>query len=153
MNGQSSNGTFPLSETVETLIEVLSDFSSDGLCEKEHFAQLLQVGHDNAKEATVGELAFTGKYLYRVFGTMRKQGMESEHYEKLEGEFSKTVHEFQTKLEELIVSAPQHFQEMIRRHYLTVSQPSLKHLMNIVHDFSVLKDWELTVNEAEQRER
>ncbi len=153
MNGQTSNGTSPLSEAVETLLDVLSDFSNDGLREKADFAQLLQVAHDNAKEAIIGDLAFTGKYLYRLFGTMRKQGIKSEHYDKLEGEFSTTVHEFQTKLEELIASAPQHFQEMIRRHYLSVSQPSLKHLMNIVHDFSVLKDWELTVNEAEQRER
>lgn len=139
-----------VNETVREFIDLLDTYAQDGLRERTHLGQLLQLAYDTSNTELVGEMAFHGKYLWKLYGTLRGESPDSEHYEKLEQEFSRTIHEFHAKLSLLISRAPEDFQQMMKKHYLDVSENALKNLLSIARDFYWLKNWEL---EMAQREK
>jgi hypothetical protein len=132
-----------VSDTVSEFIGILDTYAQDGLHERDNLARLLQHAKNSQNTEMVGDIAFLGKYLWKLYGTMRKETPDGEHYEQLEQEFSRTVHEFHAKLGLLITGASEDFREMMEKHYLEASERSLKNLIALSHDFNWLKNWEL----------
>ena len=136
-----------ISDTVRNFVEVLNAYSHATLHERDNLALLLQVAGDSNNKTAVGELAFHGKYLWRLYQTIQKEARESDTYEKLQAEFTRSVEEFQAMIRKLLPSAPQDVSEMFQRHFLSLSPASLQHLLLLAGDLYHLKNWELEFEE------
>lgn len=136
-----------VSPQVNDIIELLSAYAGGRLHDPDGLAGFLQHAHDRGTPEAVGELAFKGKYLARLQMTMRRQTPESELYEKLEQEFSRTVHEFHDMVTEFFADAGEKQREMVERHYLAVSHDALRRLMQLAEDLTWLKNWELEMTQ------
>ena len=134
-------------DQVRDILGMLSEFAGRPLRDPDRFGELLRHGRAAGKATEVGELAFAGNYLTRLVGTMRKQTADSDHYRKLEAEFSRAVHEFHALVRDFVSDGNDALRETVERHYLAVSETSLKHLVALAHDFAVLKDWELAMTD------
>ena len=138
------------SETIDDIIEILSTFSEGRLRDRRAFARFLASGADTARAETIGELAFHGKYVTRLLGTMKKQTPESEHFEGLETEFTRTVDDFRNIVRGFAEQVGGDFEHFVRTQYLDISASSLECLLALANDFSWLKDWEIVMEESRQ---
>lgn len=140
-----------ISSQVRDIIEVLSTYAGGRLHDPVMLGRFLQHATDRNAPETVGDLAFTAKYLTRLQVTMRRQTAETELYTKLEQEFSRSVHEFHAKVTAYVEDAEPDFRETVQRHYLAVTQEALRHLMQLAEDLTWLKNWELEMTQAEAK--
>jgi|GEM_PF-1218554 len=136
-----------VSPQVNDIIELLSAYAGDRLHDPAGLGSFLQHAHDRGSPEAVGELAFKGKYLSRLQLTMRRQTPESELYEKLEQEFSRTVHEFHAMVSDFFADAEEERREIVQRHYLAVTHDALRRLMQLAEDLTWLKNWELEMTQ------
>lgn len=136
-------------DPVKEILETLSAFSGAPLQDPERFGALLRHAESSGKAAQIGELAFAGSYLTRLIGTMRTETAESDHFVKLEEECSRAVHEFHARIGEFVSDADENLRLMIDRHFLSVSETSLRHLVALARDFALLKDWERAMSGTE----
>ncbi len=139
-----------ISETVSEFVDLLMAWSDQGLQDRTMLAQLLQHAHDHDRHAQLGALAFHGAALHRLFGTIRTQSAESEHYPKLEDEFSRILHEFHALLGAMVSGTDGEFAVQVERHYLHVAESSLRNLLQLAGDLAWLKRWELAIDEHDR---
>ncbi len=142
-----------ISEAVSEFIEVLDAYSDSTLKEKENLKTLIQLAGDNKNHASIGDLSFHGKYLWRLYHTFQKEPTDSDKYEKLELEFMKTVSEFGEKIQSVIAAAPDDIVTLFQNHFFAMSHESLHHLLSLAHDFYYLKNWELEYVEENSESR
>jgi hypothetical protein len=138
-----------VSDTVNDFVNLLGRYAQEGLNERENLARLLQHANDTKKTEIIGNMAFRGKYLWRLYATVKRELPDSEHYEKLGQEFSQTVQEFQAILADLITDGDEEFVHLVESHFLTVSESALKNVLSLAQDFYYLKNWELEFVERE----
>lgn len=136
-----------VSPQVHDIIELLSTYAGGRLHDTDGLGGFLQHAQNRGTPEAVGELAFKGKYLTRLQLTMRRQTPESELYEKLEQEFSRTVHEFHAMVSDFFADAEEEQRAMVERHYLAVSHDALRNLMQLAEDLTWLKNWELEMTQ------
>lgn len=142
-----------INNTIKEFIDILDTYARGNLEEKTHLSILLQLAGDAKKESLIGELSFHGKYLWKLFITFSKEPHESDKYEKLQSEFVTTVGEFQEKIKSILLNAPSDIMEIFHRHFFSLSNASLKHLLSLARDFSYLKNWELELEEQNGEDR
>ena len=137
-----------ISPQVRAIAELLSTYARNGLHDARMMERFLQQAEDRGTPAVLGELAFHAKFLTRVEATIRQQTPESELYAKLEQEFSNAVHEFHGRVKDFIEDAEPGFRSLVEKQYLTVSEQSLRNLMQLAQDFTCLKNWELEMTQG-----
>lgn len=138
-----------ISPQVQAISEVLSAYAGGALHDPRMMERFLQHAQNCGRPVSLGELAFTGKYLTRLQGTMRQQTSGTELYDKLEQEFSRAIHDFHAKVGDFIKDAEGDVAEMVRRQVLAVSENALRNLMRLAEDFTWLKNWELDMMQNE----
>lgn len=134
-----------ISPQVEMILEVLQQYTTEGLRDEILFASFMQHAQNSAKQDALGSLAFHGKYLRNLYTTVQKQAQGSEMYEKLEQEFSRAINDFHGMVTEFISDADDQFRSTVERHALVVSETGLKNLLSLAEDFTALKNLELDV--------
>lgn len=139
-----------ISETVSEFVDLLATWSAQGLQDRAMLARLLQHTHDHGRHDQLAAIAFHGAALHRLFGTIRTQSADSEHYPKLEEEFSRLLHELHAMLAEMVSGTDGEFPVQVERHYLTVAESSLRNLLQLASDLAWLKRWELAMTEHER---
>lgn len=139
-----------ISETVSEFVDLLATWSGQGLQDRAMLAHLLQHAHDHGRHDHLAAIAFHGAALHRLFGTIRTQSADSEHYPKLEEEFSRLLHEFHAMLAEMVSGTEGEFAVRVERHYLKVAETSLRNLLQLAADLAWLKRWELAMTEHER---
>lgn len=139
-----------ISETVSEFVDLLATWSGQELADRTMLAHLLQHAHDHGRHDQLAALAFHGAALHRLFGTIRTQSADSEHYPKLEEEFSRLVHEFHAMLGAMVSGTEGEFAVRVERHYLHVAESSLRNLLQLASDLAWLKRWELAMDEHDR---
>ena len=139
-----------VSSTVDEFLTLLDTYAPDGLRERAGMAALLQRAYDTGQTARIGELAFQGKYLWKLFGALQSEPADSDKYESMEREFTRSVREFQSKLAAL--AGPENGESAgdIRQRYLGASVSFLERIIGLAEDFNWLKNWELEMNEHDR---
>ena len=131
--------------TIPDILDLLSHFSGGRLRDAASLGRFLAAAEPGAKSAEIGELAFQGRYLTRLFDTMKKQTAQSEHFAGLEAEFTRALNHFQELIRVFGAGGPAEFTQFCETHYLAVSESALKHLLALAYDFAWLKEWEVTL--------
>ncbi|MFZ1731585.1 MAG: hypothetical protein WBQ23_03795 [Bacteroidota bacterium] len=139
-----------ISPQVEMILEVLQQYTTDGLRDEALFASFMQHAQNSGKQEALGALAFHGKYLRNLYLTVQRQTQESELFEKLEQEFSRAVNDFHGMVSAFVADAEEDFRSTVERHALEVNENGLKNLLALAEDFSALKNLELDVLQNEE---
>jgi hypothetical protein len=138
-----------ISPQVEMILEVLKQYTIDGLRDEALFANFMQHAQVSGKQEALGALAFHGKYLRNLYITVQRQTQGSELYGKLEQEFSRAVKDFHGMVGEFITDADEDFRVTVEQQALEVSENGLKSLLSLAEDFGALKNLELDVLQNE----
>ena len=136
-----------VSSTVRQIVEILQQYTKFSLKDSDRLAAILQHAYDVERTSQLGDLAFSAKYLWKLYVTLEKQPADSEMLEKLETEFSTTIEEFRNRL--MAFAAEGAFKSMVEHHYLSMQPSSLKHLLDLAHDLGWMKNWELDMAQQE----
>jgi hypothetical protein len=132
-----------LSSPVRDILTMLEQFARPGLREPQLFGMFLQHAADAGRQQQLGELAFHGKYLWKLYGNLQKHAIGDEIRDKVEEELTTTLQEFRTMVEDFSSDGAAVFREAVDTRVLVLSGTGLQAIMDIAHDFSWLKNWEL----------
>ena len=140
-----------ITTAVTEILAMLDDFAKPGLLDRELFGQFLQHAADSGKQKDLGDLAFLGKYLWKLYGTLDKHPAGEDIRLKLEEEFASTLPSFRRQLDEFSSGAASDFRSTVESRLLALSGDALKNIMDTAHDFSWLKNWELEMQSRQAR--
>ncbi len=137
-----------ISESVTAFVDLIDRYSRGNLRDRNMLAAILQLAGDAGKPELVGDLAFHGKYLARLYRALRREALEPEVREKLEAEFVEGTAAFQKLLAPLLPRADDETRAMLERHFISLTPNTVPHLLALAEDFSCLKNWELEMREG-----
>jgi hypothetical protein len=136
-----------ISEEVQTIVEILHDYSGQRIADVPVLSMLLQHAGDAARNEELGALCFRAKHVSRVFDTLARHTPETELHAKLQEEFSASIREFHTLLDTFISGAAEELHTIVSSRHLAVTPDGLRQLMTLARDLEWLKNWELDINQ------
>ena len=139
-----------IAEHIRDFVALLDSYSGGKLKEKENLTILLQLAGEGKNQNIIGELAFKGKFLFRLFQTMQKENVDSEVFEKLKAELSHGATELTDQIRILISTAPDAIAQVFERHFFMLTPEAFRHLLALAHDLYYLKNWQLELEESEK---
>ncbi len=141
------------SETVLEFLSILNAYAPDGLRKQDDLACLLQHAYDTKKTGIIGELAFQGKYLWKLQAALRKESSTGESFETLEKELLEAFNTFHEKIAELVQDGAPELLLSFRSSYLQFSEEAAGNIIALAHDFHWMKNWELEMNREQENFR
>ncbi len=129
--------------SVETrdFVEQIDTFSHHKLTQRDAFTMLIELGRRNNQQRRIEEIAFLSKFLSNTYGILKRSTSETEGYEKLTREFQDNLNKAIDELRKLIEAAPEETKEIFSSTFLTMSTQSFKNLLDLLYDFSWVKNW------------
>lgn len=135
MTGRSASG----GNTARAFIDAVEVFKNSAL----NFKELLVHIVSSAQPVVLGELAFHGKYVWKLYRTLQSHALEDEALEKLQGEFARAVDHFKDLLQRPVQTwSDEHREDMDRRFFHT-SQECLRRVIMLAEDFFWVKNVEI----------
>ncbi len=125
--------------TGRAFIDVVEVFKNSGL----NFKSMLVRIVDTAQPTTLGELAFHGKYVWKLYRVLQMSALDDETLENVRGEFVHAVECFRDLLRASTDSWPNEQREDVKRRFLHASQESLQQMVMLAEDFFWVKNVEL----------
>ena len=129
----------PFSNDTEHVLEFLQSACDGGLRKREDIGLLLELAAEMAAHEQINALAFHGKSLYALYAALRRTPGGQEGQELLEREFVAVSERFRAVLSEVMVNASAAEVERLDGLYYQMTRSSLRHLVDLAHDFGVLK--------------
>jgi hypothetical protein len=108
----------------------------------EQLAALLSVASSEEDWKRLLELAFMAKFITKSFDIMKRIGPKGEGYQKLATEFSSNLEKARTLLETIVASKGEAASAIAGR-FLVQSPESVERFLDLMHDLSWLKNWEI----------
>ncbi len=128
---------------ISQFIDSVDSFSQNRLQNKEDVSILLQLSRDEGKEQVFDDLTFHAKYIYRVFGILKRTMPGSEAYPKLSAEFKEGVEKVGTLMRTLVKEAPDDVKYQFMRRYFSMTRECMDNLLGISYDLSWIKNWHI----------
>ena len=128
-----------LSDDTRNVLDFLESFSEQGLRKRNDLGLLFELSADRGAHNEMNDLLFHGTHLYNLFHTLRKATASSQGYENLEKEFSDSVERVRDHVAKALLEAEQVHIERFEVTYYSMTQGSLRNLIDLAHDLSVAK--------------
>jgi hypothetical protein len=129
-------------ETSKFLRE-LEQFSDRTLNFRDEVGLLIDAANQNEKMEAFNNAIFLAKFITKSMGVMRRVGVDGEGYDKLSAEFQSNIHKVSALLKDIIEVAPQEARRSMAPFFLSLTQESLEHLMLLLSDLAIVKNWVL----------
>lgn len=94
--------------------------------------------HNNSDQ--INDLIFTGKIVWNTYSALKKRNQSDEGYDLLEKQFMESVHTLRNSVCQLSIRYTQEEQSRIEEIYLTMSQGTLRNIVDLAHDLSEIKN-------------
>lgn len=128
---------------ISNFIERVDSFSQYRLQNKKDISILLQLSRDEQKKQIFDDLTFHAKFIYRLFGILRRTPPDSETYPKLTAEFNDGCEKVSTLMRTLVKEAPDDVKQPFASKYFKMTHDSLENLISISYDLSWIKNWQI----------
>ena len=129
-------------ETQNLLLEI--ERSSDRtLNYRDEVGLLFEVALDNRSLGVFNEAIFLSKFITKSIGVMNRIGIDGDGYDKLASEFQSNVQKVSTLLRQIVERAPEEHRRSIVPFFLALTPDSLEHLMLLMVDLTIVKNWTL----------
>jgi hypothetical protein len=124
-------------------VNEIDTFSNQKLQHPDAVSLLIEVARASGHEEKIEKVAFLGKFLWSVYGILKRSTSETEGYEKLTKEFKENLEEFISRLSEIIAGAPPEERTNFSSIFLAKTSGSLENLLALISDFRWVKNWSL----------
>lgn len=128
---------------ISRFIDRVNSFSHNRLQNKEDISILYQISRDEGKEEVFEDLTFHAKYIFRVYGILKRTTPDSDTYPKLSAEFKEGVEKVSTLIRTLIKEAPDDVKQRFINKYFTMTHTGLDNLISVSYDLSWVKNWHI----------
>lgn len=143
VRGNARNTFMDLSPPITDLVAALDAFARNGLRRREDLGTLLEVAARTDRTPLLEALSFDAKFANRSMEIMRRIGKDATGYDRLEREVSAALTRVGERLRALIQDAPEEEQRRFASRYFAMTGDSLGHLLDLLHDLSWYKNWQL----------
>lgn len=140
-------------QDIHGFIEKVDAFSKNRLRNKEDLSILLQISRDDGKEQVFDDLTFHAKYIYRLFGILKRTSPDAEAYPKLSAEFTDGVEKVNTLMRTLVKEAPDDIKQQFKSKYFSMTHASMENVMSISYDLSWIKNWHIDSGNDTEKKR
>ena len=132
-----------LSKDTEAVVNFLNEFSEGSLRKKNDLGMLLETGATFSLDVNINNIIFEGASLWKLYKTIKQASMGMENQENLNRTFRLTAEKFNDLFVEIAEyieddSVRKRFDEI----YFQNTDGTLKNLIDLAHDFSILKDFQ-----------
>jgi len=125
--------------TSRAFIDAVEVYKNSGL----NFKNLLVRIVDSAQPETLGELAFHGKYVWKLYRTLQSHALDNETLESMQGEFAHAVNHFRDLLRAPMDSWSHEQRDDMDSQFFHASQECLRRVIMLAEDFFWVKNVEL----------
>jgi len=130
-----------ISRDTESVVNFLDEISEGSLRKKNDLGILLEAGATFSLEENISSMIFEGSSLWNLYGTLKRASIGTENQENLNLTFRTTAMKFINLLVDIVgyiedVSVKKRFEEI----YFQSTDGTLKNMIDLAHDFSILKD-------------
>ena len=94
--------------------------------------------HNNFDQ--INDLIFTGKIVWNTYSALKKRNQTDEGYDLLEKQFMESVHTLRNSICKQSIGYTKEEQSRIEEIYLTMSQGTLRNIVDLAHDLSEIKN-------------
>jgi len=130
-----------LSLETKNLLEKISKTSGNRLLRSMDFAQLMELGHQTQQQNVLDDLAFRAKFIIKSHELLKRIGHGGVGYDKLIAEFSANIEKVREEIKLLIVYAASDVNMYFIATYLSMTDVSMKNLVELSHDLSWYKNY------------
>lgn len=88
----------------------------------------------------INDLVFTGKIVWNTYSALKKRNQTDEGYDLLEKQFMESVHTLRNSICQQSIGYTKEEQSRIEEIYLTMSQGTLRNIVDLAHDLSEIKN-------------
>lgn len=132
-----------LSQTTKELLSKISAASGNKLLRSMDLGVLIELSNQQQKQSVLEELAFSAKFLSKSFELMKRIGKEGDGYDKLETEFTVQVEKSRKAILQLLELADSMTKAHFTGTYLGMDTLALQNLMQLFHDLSWYKNYQI----------
>jgi hypothetical protein len=132
-----------ISQETSSLVSSLQEFSEEKLQHADDLASLIELSRLHHSDQVLDDLSFLAKFLINTSGVMNRIGKNGEGYETLSREFAENLEKASTFIRLLVKEAPDDVKLRFASTYFVMTPDSLNGLMQLLHDISWLKNWNI----------
>ena len=132
-----------VSQETRRFVQDLDEYSSRRLKNRDDLAQIIELARTQRKLQVLDDIAFFGKSLWNTFNTMQRTGPAGEGYDKLSNLFNDNYEKVSTLIRTLVKEAPEDVKEHFKAKFFSPTHEGMSQMMNLIHDVSWLKNWEI----------
>ena len=122
---------------------MINDASGKTLKRSLDLGALLQLAEEHSKHGLLDDLAFSSKFIIKSFELMQRIGRDGNGYEKLSSEFTAQISKSQSVLRQLLDSSDAATQAHFSGQYLEMNTLTMQNLMQLYHDLSWYKNYQI----------
>jgi hypothetical protein len=130
-----------LSPRTVSLLNTLEEHSGTPLLCKSDLGVLVELATRHDRATILDELGFLAKFITRTYRIMQRIGKNGNGYDRLSTEFTNAVTSSTALLTALVEEAPETVRTHLMSSYLTLSQDSFRHFIDLCSDLGRYKNW------------
>lgn len=127
------------SDDTNNVLDYLEGMSTEGLRKRNDVGFMLETAAELEADQVINDLAFHGSHFYSLYGMLRRSAGSAEGFAQLEREFHTGAETLRELIAGLLVGADEEHVERFNVTYYQMSQGSLRNLVDLAHDLTVLK--------------
>ena len=127
----------------QNLLNEIERSSARSLNYRDEVGLLIELAHQQQLADVFDELIFLAKFLTKSSAVMKRIGNGGEGYDKLAAEFQSGLEKVSALLKQIVALAPEESRGRMLSFFFALTPESLEHLMLLISDLSVVKNWVL----------
>jgi hypothetical protein len=133
----------PLRTETQKLLREIEQHSDRTLNFRDEVGLLIEVADQKGKMGAFNDAIFLAKFITKSMGVMKRIGVDGEGYDKLSAEFQSNIQKVSALLREILEVAPKEARRSMAPFFLSLTQESLEHLVLLLTDLAIVKNWVL----------
>jgi hypothetical protein len=130
-----------ISQKTRDFVRQIDELSSHRLTNRDEVEVLVELAQSKNQSTRLERIVFLAKFLSNTYGILKRDGSDTEGYDKLTGEFHVNLEEAVGQLKNLIEKAPAGLKESFSSKFLVPSGKSFENLLSLLYDLSWIKNW------------
>ena len=147
---ESNNFFMPLRAETLNLLKELERSSHRPLQYRENVGNFLEAAQRTEKMKEFEDVLFLAKFITKSFGVMKRIGADGEGYDKLSAEFEANLRKVTSLLQDISNGMSEGDKQAEEKLFFGLTSACLDHLVQLMADLTVLKNWTLDGNPLPQ---
>ncbi len=122
------------------LVFQLEIFSNNALNFKEELSELIEIATSNNTLQELNNATFSGKGVWNIFNLMKRNGPNSQGYDKLVVELTEQIHRTTKNIKPILEKAPAETKRKFYELFFKQSQDSFADFLSLCSDLRYLKN-------------